>query len=191
MRIFLATKNPGKREELQRLLGPGFELVKIDPPHVDEGLEMEANARKKAIDGYKTSKVVSIGEDSGLFIRSLDGRPGPLSSRYGSSDSERIARVLAELKPFKDRSAYFLSIIALALNEKTIKIFKGRVDGRISTTPLGNSGFGYDPIFIPDGYDQTFGLLGPEVKDRISHRAMAVRNLKDFLQDYRGVAQPG
>lgn len=191
MRLFLATGNRGKRKEFERLLGSPFEIVKIDYPPVVEGEDMEANARMKAIAGFKVAQDLTIGEDSGLFVNALDGAPGIFSSRFGKNDIERIERLLKELDDTRDREAYFLSIIALAVNEDSIRIFKGRCRGRIADQPKGDYGFGYDPVFIPDGYDQTFGFLGPQIKDRISHRAKAVGNLRNFLKDYRGVAQSG
>lgn len=151
---------------------------------------MVANAIKKAKAGYSFSGLPSLGEDSGLFINALAGSPGPFSSRYGGANQDRIKRVLTELRGVKDRSAYFLSIIALVINDNLIKIFAGRCFGQISTSPQGSSGFGYDPIFIPIGYRDTFAVLGPQVKDRISHRARAIQRLKEYLI-HRGVAQPG
>ena len=191
MRLFLATGNSGKRKEFERLLGPPFEIVKVDYPTVVEGNDMETNARMKAVAGFRVAQNLTIGEDSGLFVDALDGAPGVFSARFGGTDQERIERLLGMLSDADNRDAYFRSIIALAINEDLVKIFQGECRGRIAASPVGEYGFGYDPIFIPHGYDQTFGLLGPEVKDRISHRAMAVKNLRDFLQDYRGVAQPG
>lgn len=183
MRIFLATSNPDKRTEFQRLLGSDFEVCNIAFSGVTEGSEMVENARLKAEAGYRLSKSATIGEDSGLFVTALDGAPGVFSARFGRSDQERVKRLLLLLGENKRRDAYFRAIIALVLNDKVAKIFEGRCDGHIAWSPSGEHGFGYDPIFVPNGHNRTFGELGAAVKDQISHRARAVSHLRRFLMD--------
>ena len=127
--------------------------------------------------------VPAFADDSGLEVEALDGRPGVYSSRYADSDPERIAKLLKELEGKDNRRARFVCSISIAFNGEIIETFEGEVKGTITLAPRGNGGFGYDPVFQPDGYDQTFGELPQEVKNKISHRANAFKKAMDFVDE--------
>ena len=129
----------------------------------------------------------AFADDSGLEVAALDGRPGIHSSRYAASDPERIAKLLGELKGVADRRARFVCVIAIAVNGEVIETFEGEVRGRIIDEPRGANGFGYDPIFVPDGSEKTFAELSQEEKNRISHRAAAFRKAAEFVEDEMSV----
>ena len=156
----------------------------------ETGTTFEANAAIKAA-GFS----VQIGEpvladDSGLEVDALGGRPGVYSARYGGeglTDEERTARLLDELSgtPDAERTARFRCAIAMAVGPEVRIEVSAKVEGRIGHTPAGANGFGYDPVFIPDGSDRTFGQLDPEVKRRTSHRARALAAFRERLADWR------
>lgn len=151
------------------------------PPIQETGRTLRANSLIKAAFVYKLTGRPSLADDSGLFIDGLAGRPGVISSRYGTNDQTRIARVLRELKGVRRRTAVFRAAFTYYYQAGAYRIFEGECPGRISKAPHGLHGFGYDPIFIPRGYKKTFAALGPRVKNRISHRAKALREFKKFL----------
>lgn len=128
-----------------------------------------------------------MADDSGLEVEALDGRPGIYSARYAPTDKERIARLLDEMKGQTNRRARFVCAIAIAINGEVIESFEGEIKGTIVDAPRGESGFGYDPVFQPDGYDQTFGEMAPELKNRISHRANAFKLAMEFVEDEMSV----
>ena len=130
------------------------------------------------------SGLPSIADDSGLTVEALGGAPGIYSARYGgenASYAEKMAKLLNELKNFDDRRARFVCVIALAYRGDIVETFRGEVTGCIAPEPRGTQGFGYDPIFIPDGYDKTFGELGEDVKSKLSHRARAFALAAEFV----------
>ena len=191
--IVVATSNAHKVDEYRKLLAdqkvelkslldyPGF-------PGVEEsGSTFAQNASIKALAACKYCDVPAFADDSGLEVEALDGRPGVFSSRYAPTDKERIAKVLKELEGCENRRARFVCAIAIAINGEVIETFEGTVNGVITTAPRGEGGFGYDPIFQPDGYEQTFGELPQEVKNRISHRAAAYRKALEFVEDEMSV----
>jgi len=151
----------------------------------EDGDSFYENAYKKAITGLLQTGYISIGEDSGLMIDYLNGAPGLKSARFTKkrNSKENIKKVLSLLKGVKKekRKAKFKCVMALALSLKKVKFFEGECEGYISDKEMGNKGFGYDPIFIPKGYNKTFALLGEE-KNKISHRAKALFQLKNFLK---------
>ena len=152
-------------------------------PGVEEnGATFAENASIKALDACKYCDVPAFADDSGLEVTALGGRPGIHSSRYAASDPERIAKLLGELKGVADRSARFVCVIAIAVNGEVIETFEGEVKGRIIDAPRGTNGFGYDPIFVPDGMDKTFAEMTDEEKNRISHRADACRKAVEFVE---------
>lgn len=151
------------------------------PPIQESGRTLRANSLIKAAFVYKLTGQPALADDSGLFIDDLNGRPGVISSRYGPNDQARIERVLRELKNARRRTAVFRAAFAYYYQEGVYRIFEGACPGRIINAPRGEHGFGYDPIFIPRGYKKTFAELGPRLKNRISHRAMALRAFKKFL----------
>ena len=191
--IVVATTNAHKVDEYRKLLAdqnvelkslldyPGF-------PGVEEnGKTFAENAAIKAVAACKYCDVPAFADDSGLEVEALDGRPGVYSSRYADSDPERIAKLLGELEGCENRRARFVCAISIAINGEVIETFEGEVKGTITLAPRGEGGFGYDPVFQPDGYDKTFGELEQEVKNKISHRANAFQKAMDFVEEEMSV----
>lgn len=187
--IVVATANKHKVEEYKKLLGDiDVDLKSLADfpnfPEVEEnGQSFKENASIKAIAASKYCQAPAFADDSGLEVEALDGRPGIYSSRYAASDSERIAKLLGELENKENRRARFVCAIAIAFNGEVLETFEGTVEGTITLAPRGDGGFGYDPVFQPDGHDQTFGELPSEVKNSISHRARAFANAMEFVED--------
>jgi len=194
--IVIATFNQAKAEEIRQLLGStGFDLrgireyTGIEPVH-EGGMTFAENARLKAL-AY--ARQVSgddvfgvLAEDSGLEVDALGGRPGVFSARYVSedaSDAQRVLRLLEEMSGVapERRTARFRCHVALARADRVILEAEGVVEGSISMAPAGDFGFGYDPVFVPRGYDRTFAELGASVKHRLSHRAVALGHLREKL----------
>ncbi|MBE6356277.1 MAG: RdgB/HAM1 family non-canonical purine NTP pyrophosphatase [Lentisphaerae bacterium] len=187
--IVAATGNRHKLEEYARLMeGQNVELKSLnDYPNYTEpeenGSSFEENASIKALAACKYCDVPAFADDSGLEVEALDGRPGIHSSRYAATDAERIAKLLKELEGKENRRARFVCVIAIAANGEVIETFEGEVKGTILTEPRGENGFGYDPVFQPDGFDKSFAELTQEEKNRISHRADAYRKALEFVED--------
>ena len=187
--IVAATANAHKVEEYKKLLGDiDVEIKSLADfpnfPEVEEnGNSFKENAAIKALAASKYCDAPAFADDSGLVVDALDGRPGIFSSRYASTDRERIARLLGELDGVTGRKARFVCAIAIAFNGEVLETFEGTVEGTITLEPRGEGGFGYDPVFQPDGYDKTFGELPPEVKNSISHRARAFASAVDFVEN--------
>lgn len=187
--LYFATGNRHKIEEVEALLPPGWTVLSISSLGITEDLPetgdtLEHNAQEKALFVANGWGVSCFAEDTGLEIDALDGRPGVYSARYAGPDRDSKAnmqRVLTEMQGITHRSARFRTVIALVL-QGTITLFAGVVEGRIAEEPSGTGGFGYDPIFIPEGYTQTFAALPVSVKQGISHRAKAVQQLIDYLR---------
>lgn len=191
--IVVATANVHKVEEYRQLLaGEKVELLSLADfpgfPGVEEtGSTFAENAAIKALAACKYCDLPAFADDSGLEVEALDGRPGIHSSRYAPTDAERIAKLLKELEGVKNRRARFVCAIALAINGEVIETFEGEIRGVILDCPRGEGGFGYDPIFLPDGCDRSFGELSQEEKNRISHRAAAYRKAVEFIEDEMSV----
>ncbi len=197
-RILVATRNPHKTREFAQILGPACELSDLstapDVPMVEEtGRTFEENAILKAVAASCAVGDLVVADDSGLEVAALGGAPGVYSARYageGAKDEENVIKLLSELAVGKllgtGRGARFCCALALACQGELIAVFHGEVAGMIAEQPRGNRGFGYDPVFIPVGFDQTFAELGDEVKNQISHRAMAIRKLREALPTLRG-----
>lgn len=193
-RIILATRNRGKIEEINRLFqGSGVEFSGLGefpdvPDAVEDGTTFEENALKKAKLVYEHTGMPVISEDSGLEVGVLGGRPGVRSARYaaeGASDQENMRKLLSELRGVarEQREARFVSIFCLC-SRRGVRFFEGEVLGHLLDAPRGKSGFGYDPIFVPQGYKESFAELGVEMKNSISHRAHAIAKLKEYLARY-------
>lgn len=190
-RIVLATHNPGKVPEIAALLGGGFDLISAGELGLPEPEETEAtfvgNAVLKARAAADASGLVAIADDSGLSVRALDGAPGVLSARWAErEDGVRdfafaMGKVEAALAAATDRSAWFTSALAVAWPDGPVVAVEGRVEGTLVFPGRGTRGFGYDPIFLPKGGEQTFGELPPADKDAISHRARAFEKLRAAL----------
>ena len=192
--LLVATRNLGKLEELLQLLSDlPFDLFGLERfPDVEEipesGQSFIENASLKAV-GYATqTRLPTLADDSGLEVDALGGGPGVFSARYAgeqASDIERTTKLLTELSSVASskRSARFVSAVAIASSDgQILNVSVGTCDGHIGFAPRGHAGFGYDPIFIPIGYEQTFAELKPEIKNQISHRARALLGAREFLR---------
>lgn len=192
MRLVLATHNPGKVPEIEALLGGHYSVVTAGSLNLPEPDETEStfvgNALLKARHAADLSGEVAIADDSGMSVAALDGAPGIFSARWAGPDRDfafamkKVEQRLEEIGS-NDRSAWFTSALAVAWPHGPAVVVEGRVDGTLTFPPRGTRGFGYDPIFIPEGHDQTFGELDPAFKDSISHRARAFAKLRDALID--------
>jgi len=189
MKIVFATNNKHKLEEIKDILGKDFEIVSLDEIGCHEdipetGLTLEENARQKSTYIVEHYNHDCFADDTGLEVDALNGEPGVHSARYAEGtdhDSEaNMRKLLSKMSNVKDRTARFRTVISLIINGVEHQ-FEGRVEGRIATEKHGKEGFGYDPIFIPEGYDKSFAELGEEVKNQISHRARAVKKLAEYL----------
>lgn len=190
--LCLATNNKGKISELQLLLsGLPIQLVSLasigctaDLPETHE--TFAENSAQKAWYVHQNYNVNCMADDSGLCVEALNGRPGVYSARYAGThgnDAANIEKVLHEMAGIEQRNAYFETVITLVWKGQSVQ-FSGRVHGTLATQAMGNNGFGYDPIFVPDGYTQTFGELSLEVKKSISHRAIAVSECVKYLKQF-------
>lgn len=188
MEIVFATNNVHKLQEVQAVIGDHIRLIRLEDVGCHEdipetGTTFEANAAQKSqfvLDRYGRD---CFADDSGLEVYTLDGEPGVYSARYsGSRDMERNMDLLLErLGDNTDRRACFRTVISLRLKGEH-HLFEGRVEGRILTERRGSKGFGYDPIFVPDGYQQSFAEMAMEEKAAISHRSLAVKKMADYLR---------
>ena len=198
MKIVFATNNQHKLSEIRQILGSSIEVLSlndigcnVDIP--ETGTTLEENALQKAQYVYDHYHIDCFADDTGLEVEALGGAPGVYSARYAAvgcaatpsqpidHDSEaNMTRLLKELGENNNRHARFRTVIAL-IQQGTVHEFEGIVTGEIIRERRGGEGFGYDPIFQPDGYDQTFAELGVEVKNQISHRARATQKLADYL----------
>ena len=192
--LVVATRNTHKTREIQQILGPDFRVRDLGAhPEVTEivesGISFEENAKLKALTASKQLPGLVIADDLGLEVDALDGAPGIYSARYAgtnATDTDKIDKLLRELvcvRATEDgRRARFRCVVAVARNGNFLATFEGIVEGRIADNVRGVLGFGYDPIFVPDGFAQTFGELPAEVKNAISHRAKAVHALAERLR---------
>ena len=187
MELVFATNNAHKLEEVQQMVGGRFVLKSLadigcDDDIPETGVTFQENAQQKTDYLFQKYQVNCFGDDSGLEIDALNGEPGVYSARYsGSRDMEKnIDLVLEKLQDQENRKARFKTVISLFLNGEQ-HFFEGTVEGRIIASRTGTEGFGYDPIFIPEGYDQTFAEMSLEEKNKISHRSQAVAKLVGFL----------
>lgn len=190
MNLILATHNAHKTREFAQILGAEFSVSDLAgralPPVEETGATFEENAMIKAETASRALPGLVVADDSGLCLPALQGEPGVHSARYAgenATDRENVAKVLGEMKAQAglDRAAYFWCVLALARAGKIQAIFHGKVEGVLADAPRGENGFGYDPIFIPTGFDQTFAELGDETKNRLSHRARAIVQLRKYL----------
>jgi XTP/dITP diphosphohydrolase len=204
--LVLASKNVGKIAELERLLGKYASNIKVlglndfpnMPEVIESGKSLSENAWLKAKQISNFSTMPTLADDSGLFIDALDGQPGIYSSRwagYEGSDSRQkdqlnISKALSELAniPVGKRGAQFKTMVAFYKPNSDGSFIEheqlGVLSGQISQRAIGEFGFGYDPIFIPDGFKETLAQLAPGVKDEVSHRALALRAIAPFLLDH-------
>lgn len=191
-KLLAATGNKHKIHEFRAILGPfGVEfLAPMDvggiPEPEETGDTFEENALIKARSAAGFSGMDAFADDSGLEIDALGGAPGIYSSRYADTNVARIERVLRELRGVANRRARFVCVVALASPDGRYETTRGTVEGVITEAPRGDGGFGYDPIFLPDGHESTFAELPSDVKDSISHRANALRAAIPLLKSWGG-----
>lgn len=186
--LVFASHNSNKTAEIRAILGSGFVLDDLNDigcyEEIPEPYEtLEENAMAKARHVFIHYRKNCFADDTGLEVEALNGRPGVQSARYAGQDKDSRAnmeKLINELSGKTNRSARFRTVIALIINGRE-HLFEGIVNGRITDKPMGEEGFGYDPIFVPEGYDQTFGELDAAIKNRISHRFTAIEKLAGFL----------
>lgn len=191
MEIVLATRNKKKIEEIKRITeGMSVSIFTLDDfpgcPEVEEdGTTFEENAIKKAVTVAKFTGKPSLADDSGLEVYALKGVPGTLSARYageGADDRKNVEKLLKEMYSLKERKARFVCCIALALNSHSVHTFFGYSDGNIGMEPRGLNGFGYDPVFYPEGYSKTFAEMSDQEKDSLSHRGAALNSFQQYIK---------
>lgn len=195
-KILLASNNKHKAEEFKakfRSLGLEVELLiprEISANDVDiaeDGQTLEENSEKKAVGFFESFNITSLADDTGLEVDALEGRPGVLSARYSGThghDQENRTKILNELQNIKNRRARFRTVLCLYNGKDSLR-FEGICTGQIAEQEKGNNGFGYDSIFIPDGFTKTFAELTAEEKNTISHRAKAIDNIAAFLKNHK------
>lgn len=193
--IILGTKNKDKLKELQRLIkGSKTKVLSLAdfskcPEVVENGRTFAANAKKKARAYSKHTGILTLADDSGLMVSALNGKPGVYSARFAGKgcayhdNNQKLLGLLKNVPPAK-RKAKFVCVMAIYDRRKLIKTVKGECHGKIAYVEKGENGFGYDPVFIPDGYSKTFAQLPPATKNKISHRARALRQAKKVVLEY-------
>lgn len=191
--LLIATRNAHKTREIQQILGARFAVTDLTtqpeiPVTIESGATFQENAVLKALDASRYFDGLVLADDSGLEVDALDGAPGVRSARYAGDESDDALnrrRLLAELQRVdargRDRSARFRCAMALARKNEVVATFEGTIDGVIIHQEKGDGGFGYDSLFVPDGYCKTFAELSAEIKNRESHRARALEQVIAFL----------
>ena len=201
--LLVATTNRGKILEIRTILSqvfPGIELTTptdlgiLDSPEETGDTFLENSIEKSLFYSRSSKGILTIADDSGLEVDSLEGLPGVISARYGgpeSNDDKNISKLLTELEGKDDRNAQFVSVITLSMNGSDIRSFRGEVKGVIIDERRGSNGFGYDPVFFYQPLQMTFAELPAGEKNLISHRASALRKLRDFLAENKGLLKYG
>jgi len=192
--LIIATRNPHKTREVEQIVGSEFVVHDLSaypdlPETAETGVTFDENAILKAVSTSHHVGRLVLADDSGLEVDALSGAPGVFSARYAgerSTDYENVQKLLGELEEVdpekKCRNACFRCVLAIAQNGKVLGTFSGQIDGNIIAAPRGSGGFGYDPVFVPNGFEQTFAELPAETKNRISHRARALQAAIPFLR---------
>ena len=191
-RIVLATRNPGKAREIAaiyahlRVTWLTLDHFPAFVPAAETGATYAENAAEKAIMASSATRLPALADDSGVEVDALDGAPGVSSARFlgdAATDAERNARILELLRdvPPEGRTARYRAAVAVAVPAGSVRIFEGVCEGRIATSSRGRGGFGYDPIFVPEGEARTMAEISAETKNRISHRARALRAAEAYL----------
>lgn len=189
-KIFVSTQNQGKLKEIRSILGTGeFEFISVQTidgfPDIEEtGTSFEENAIIKAEESFKLTGIPSLADDSGLSVDCLDGAPGVYSARYAgenADDEGNLQKVLREIKNFSPPyKARYVCVLAFYDGERLITT-RGECEGELIMEKRGNNGFGYDPIFVPEGFNKTMAELNPEIKNKLSHRFKALEKMKEAL----------
>lgn len=188
--LVFATNNKNKLREAEAILPSSILLLNLDDAGIDEDIPetentFSGNALLKARHVKNQSEFNCFADDSGLEVMALNGAPGVFSARYAGDDGNsqnNIQKLLEEMKGKTDRTARFVTVIALILDQEEF-LFEGSIEGEITQEPKGSSGFGYDPVFVPQGHQQTFAEMSPSEKNRISHRAIALEKMSNFLKE--------
>jgi len=189
MKLVFATNNSNKLAEIRMLVPSTVEILSLNDINCNEDLPetsdtLEDNAAQKAYYVYDNYGYNCFADDTGLEIDALEGRPGVFSARYAGDQciaEDNMQKVLAEMQDEENRDACFRTIISLVIDGKEFQ-FEGQVDGQIIPEKWGDKGFGYDPIFLPDGFDNSFAQMSIQQKNEISHRGLAVKKLIEFLK---------
>ena len=189
MKLLIATNNQHKISEISPLIPHGIELITLSEAGIIEdipetGSTLRENALIKAIYAYNKTKINCFADDTGLEVKALGSAPGVYSARYAGNEhnaEKNVQLLLQNMKGITNREACFRTVIALIMNGEQF-IFEGIVEGYIIKEKIGNDGFGYDPVFIPEGYNQTFAQMTLSQKNEISHRSKAILQLIEFLK---------
>lgn len=189
MKLIFATHNKNKIKEVRSLIPLSINLLSLDDINLLTEIEetsttIEGNALLKAKTIYEQTGTNCFADDSGLLVDALDGAPGVYSARYAGeqkNDEDNMQKLLHDLNNKDSRNAHFKTVMALIIDGKDY-LFEGTIHGKIITDKLGTNGFGYDPIFVPNGYTETFAQLNSETKNSISHRGIALKKLLEFLK---------
>lgn len=189
MELIFATHNQHKTEEAREIAVSAFQIKNLKDIGCFEEIPetadtLQGNALQKARFVHERYHVNCFADDTGLEVEALDGRPGVFSARFAGEHctyQDNVNKLLKEMEGKTNRKACFKTVVALILEDKEY-IFEGRVDGKIIENQRGTSGFGYDPVFLPDGFEQTFAEMSDEEKNCISHRGRAMRKMMDFLR---------
>lgn len=188
MKLIFATHNANKLKEVKSLIPSSIELLSLDDINFNTEINetettIEGNALLKAKTIYEQTGINCFADDSGLLVDYLNGAPGVYSARYAGepkNDENNLQKLLVELKAAKNKKAHFKTVMALIIDGKDY-LFEGTINGEIIAEKRGNNGFGYDPIFIPNGYKTTFAEMDSETKNAISHRGIALQKLINFI----------
>jgi len=199
--LIVATRNQHKLKEIKTLLKDlPLEVVSLDgfknvPEVKEDGKTLEANAKKKAIQTSRFLKKLVVADDSGLEVKYLGNRPGVYSARFSGkgatykSNNKKLLDLLKDV-PISKRSARFRCVIAISDKGKLVSLAEGRCQGKITLGPKGRAGFGYDPVFIPNGYKKTFAQMGIRKKNEISHRSRALTKAKHIIEKWLKTKTP-
>lgn len=191
-KIILASNNPDKIKELKEILkNLDYKIISKSEAGFSEDIEetgktLEENASLKAKAIYEKAGECVISDDTGLFVEALKGELGVKTARYAGENcsyDDNVEKLLNNLKGEKNRKAYFKTVLVFIGKDGKEIYFEGKINGKIATEKKGDSGFGYDPIFIPEGYDESFAQLGLDTKNKISHRKLAMNKLLEFLKN--------
>ena len=190
--LVFATNNRHKLEEVKKILGNQFKIIGLEDAGITEDIpenadSLEGNAAEKARFMYHQLKINVFADDTGLEVDALNGAPGVYSARYAGEKKDPVDNmnlVLKKLDGETNRKAQFRTVICLIYNHKEY-YFEGIVKGSILTKPHGSAGFGYDPVFLPEGFNQSFAEMPMELKNTISHRGKAIEKLSQFLNEQR------
>jgi XTP/dITP diphosphohydrolase len=181
-KILFGSFNKNKLNEIRAIAADKLKVLSLSDMDsivevAETGTTLEENARLKALGYFQQSGIPCFADDSGLEILALDGKPGVYSARYAgptASEADNVRLVLEQLKDTSNRAAVFKTVIAYCNGSESIRFFEGTLNGRIAASPVGNQGFGYDPIFIPDGENRTIAQMDASEKNAISHRKQAL-----------------